>query len=395
MHRNMIVAAALLGIAAVSTNTAAQSSQGQIAIGAGSATDERGVRADALTLAPSLLLAPGSNTSVVLGANVVRFANSTWQYGGSAALSTRATAGGGFAFALNASGSAAQASFDATFAQADATPALQWSTGPVTLIGGAHLASGYAAVSTPSATPPLIPPTTQLVSQSRSEFAPSYGGELRLGAGTASAVVLSYREEPARVSGVPVTDRVAGAMLSLGTLAVTAMAGHRDAPDERLDFASGSASLPLSSVLSLTMAGGTYPSNRLTGAAGGRFFSTGLSVRIGGHRAPSAPQPSGVGTPLPERTRLAIRAGNAARVEVAGDWDSWTLVPAQRAGNGVWYVDLALEPGEYRYAFRIDGMEWRVPEGVVTVDDGFGSKAAYVTVRAADSTLVKHTQEER
>ena len=394
MHRNIIVAAALFGIAAVSTNAAPQSSQGQIAVGAGSATDERGVRAEALTLAPSLLLAPGSNTSVVLGANAVRFANSAWQFGGSAGLSTRSPAAGGFAVAFNASGSAARASFDATFAQADATPALQWSAGPVTLIGGAHLASGYTAVSTRSAAP-LIQPATQLVSQSRSEFAPSYGGELRLGAGTASTVVLSYREESARVSGVPVTDRVAGGTLSLGAFAVTAMAGHRDAPDERLDFASGSASLPLSSMLSLTMAGGTYPSNRLTGAAGGRFFSTGLSVRLGGYRAPSAPQPSGVGAPLPERTRLAIRAGNATRVEVAGDWDSWMLAPAQRAGNGVWYVDLALKPGEYRYAFRVDGTEWRVPEGVVTVDDGFGSKAAYVTVRAADSTLVKHTQEER
>jgi hypothetical protein len=148
-------------------------------------------------------------------------------------------------------------------------------------------------------------------------------------------------------------------------------------------------------VLSLTVAGGTYPSNRLTGAAGGRFFSTGLSVHFGGYRAPSPPRPNGVGAPLPGRTRLAIRAGDAARVQLAGDWDSWTLVPARRAGNGVWYVDLALKPGEYRYAFRIDGVEWRVPEGVVTVDDGFGSKAAYVTVRAADSMVVKHTQEER
>jgi len=82
-------------------------------------------------------------------------------------------------------------------------------------------------------------------------------------------------------------------------------------------------------------------------------------------------------------------------VEVAGDWDSWTLAPATRASNGVWYVDLSLKAGEYRYAFFVDGKEWRVPEGTVAVDDGFGGKSAYVTVRTVNTTLVKHNQEER
>jgi hypothetical protein len=51
-----------------------------------------------------------------------------------------------------------------------------------------------------------------------------------------------------------------------------------------------------------------------------------------------------------------------------------------RADNGVWYADLNLPPGEYRYAFRIDGKEWRVPEGVAAADDEFGGKSAWLTV---------------
>jgi hypothetical protein len=66
-------------------------------------------------------------------------------------------------------------------------------------------------------------------------------------------------------------------------------------------------------------------------------------------------------------------------------WNDRQAVPAVRAENGVWYADLRIPPGQYRYAFRIDGRAWRVPEHAVAVDDGFGGKAAYVTVRDADA----------
>ena len=162
-------------------------------------------------------------------------------------------------------------------------------------------------------------------------------------------------------------------------------AGRRTAPGENVGFVNGAASIPLMSSFDLTLAAGNYPSNRLTGAVGGRFVSTGVALRFGGGGASALPRPSGVRAPLPEFTRFSIRAGDAQRVEVAGDWDALRLASAARAPNGVWYVDLPLKQGEYRYAFLIDGREWRVPKGVVAVDDGFGSKSAYVTVRTADS----------
>jgi hypothetical protein len=233
------------------------------------------------------------------------------------------------------------------------------------------------------------------MSQSTSSIAASYGAELRLGAGTPVSTVVSLREEPTHVGGLVVTDRLGGATMSFGAVSVSALVGHRDAPDERVDFASGSVWVPITNDLAFTLAAGKYPSNRLTGAAGGRFFSTGLSIRLGGSRPIAAPRPAGVSAPLHELTRFAIRATGAERVDVAGDWDAWALTPATRATNGVWYVDLRLQAGEYRYAFLVDGREWRVPEGVVAVDDGFGSKAAYVTVRTADSVVAKHNQEDR
>jgi hypothetical protein len=394
-------------LAVVAPAAAPQSSAVQVAATTGSATDERGVRSSVVTLAPSVSFTNGPDFSAVLGANATRFASAASQLGASGALAARTRPSGGLALAFDASTSAAHASFNATFAQADATPALNWTAGPLTLVGGMHVASGYTAVSEATAAPAQAPgpfgspqpsqpgQTTQLVSESRSASAASYGGDLRFGTGTPVTTLLSFREEPTHVGGMLVTDRLAGATVNFGGATLSALVGHRDAPDERTDFASGSAVVPLTGGLALTMSGGKYPSNRITGAAGGQFFSMGVSIRIGGARAPSVPVPAGVGAPAPEMTRLAIRATDADSVSVAGDWDAWEQTPARRAPNGVWYVDLPLKAGEYRYAFLVDGREWRVPEGAVAVDDGFGGKAAYVTVRTAESVLAKHNQEER
>jgi len=403
VNRTMFAVMTLVVFASAPSGALAQSAIAQVAVNAGSATDQRGIRSDAITLAPSAMLAAGTNTSLVLGVSATHFANSAWQLGAGGSLSARTSGADGFALSLASSAGASQASFNATFAQADATPALEFRAGPLTLVGGAHLAAGYTAVSTQANTPPPgapagtpgLPLGSQLVSQSRSSVAPSYGLELRFGAYSPVSSAFSYREEPAHVGGMLVTDHMGGAVVSIGSTVISAVAGHRSAADENADFASGSISIPVTNVVAFTAAGGKYPSNRLTGAAGGRFFSTGISLRFGGPKSASLPEPAGVRAPDADATRLSIRAPEASRVEVAGDWDAWTLAPAARASNGVWYVDLPLKAGEYRYAFFVDGKDWRVPEGTVAVDDGFGGKSAYVTVRAANTTLVKHNQEER
>jgi hypothetical protein len=42
-----------------------------------------------------------------------------------------------------------------------------------------------------------------------------------------------------------------------------------------------------------------------------------------------------------------------------------------------------IDPGEYRYAFRVNGSAWTVPDDVAAVDDGFGGRSAWLSVRAA------------
>lgn len=408
MRPHTFAMVSLLVIAGTAAPAAAQSSVLQVAASAGSATDERGDRSSVVTLAPSLLITSTPNLSFTLGGSATRFARAGSQVGGSAALiASTPVSHAGFALSLNTGASATYASFDATFAQADITPAVNWTAGVLTLVGGIHLASGYTAVNqettSPGATGPLGPvqpsqpvQTTQLVSESRSASAPSFGADLRFGAGAPVSTLISLRDEPTHVGGMVVTDRLAGATVNVaGGTALSVLLGHRDAPDERVGFASASALVPVAGNLSLTIAAGQYPSNRLTGAAGGQFFSMGVSMRFGGAHALALPAPAGVRMPAPAMTRLAIRASDANRVAVAGDWDAWKPVAALRASNGVWYVDLPLKAGEYRYAFLVDGREWRVPEGAVAVDDGFGGKAAYLTVRTAESVLATHNQEEK
>ena len=54
--------------------------------------------------------------------------------------------------------------------------------------------------------------------------------------------------------------------------------------------------------------------------------------------------------------------GRARRVAVAGSFNSWCRVPLVRTGEGVWEKTLRLPPGEYEYAFVVDGV-WHPDPG--------------------------------
>src|SRR5579862_622754 len=92
-------------LAAARAMAAAQPVSSQVSVSAGSATDERGVRATALTVAPSVALAPATGTDILFGGNATRFDNSGWQVGGGAAFATRTASAGGFALSLGAGAS--------------------------------------------------------------------------------------------------------------------------------------------------------------------------------------------------------------------------------------------------------------------------------------------------
>ncbi|MBI3790183.1 MAG: hypothetical protein HY275_04825 [Gemmatimonadetes bacterium] len=366
----------------------------RVSVVGGTATDGRGATSNAITLAPSLSFGLAAATTLSLGGSATWFQNGSWSAGLGLALADRRDLGAGFAATNDFAVSGTHMSFDANLLVAEMTPAVEWSRHGVTLYGGGHAAVGYASVaSTPPAALPLLPPGAKtLVTATRSALAPVYGAQWRLPIPPdVLDVTLGYREEPMVVNAVAVTDRTGSMAVSIGRLRLSGLAGVRDAADEPAHFSSGTAALELTRTLSLTVSGGTYPSNRLSGAAGGQYTSVGLSMRVGGGAPGDAVSSlDGAPPPAPGTTRFLLIAKTASRVEFGGDFNDWTWIPATRAPNGAWYVDARLAPGSYRCAFRIDGTEWRSPEGVTAVDDGFGGKSAYVTIRDTDHPAQSH-----
>lgn len=75
-------------------------------------------------------------------------------------------------------------------------------------------------------------------------------------------------------------------------------------------------------------------------------------------------------------------APRAASVSLVGDFNDWDpkRSPMQTA-QGVWATAVRLAPGRYRYAFLVDGTEWRADPGAPSArDDEFGTPSSVVTV---------------
>ena len=88
--------------------------------------------------------------------------------------------------------------------------------------------------------------------------------------------------------------------------------------------------------------------------------------------------------PHPAPVQFVLVAPGASAVAVVGDFNDWDstatrLRPA--AAGGVWSVTVPLAPGRHRYAFIVDGREWRPdPTAPRTGDDDFGVPSSVVTV---------------
>jgi hypothetical protein len=352
----------------------AQVVRGDVSVGGGTATDQRGVHSSAITIAPSVVYIPNALFSAGLSGSATHFGSDAQAFGGSGSLGARLPLGGVLALAASGVASATKTSFNATYSSAELTPTLEATVGAATLFGGVHAASGTSTIREATTSGGVFqnPVSGRDISTSRTSTGAVFGGVVDVD--RASGAKLGYREEHARIAGVGYTDRVATGTFGNERYALSGVAGLRDAPDEQVGFGS------ITTTFALTR---SYPSNRVTGTFGGSFASIGLSFR-GLHRLDTeddAPVVRGVPAPTAGVKRLAIRAADAHRVEIAGDWNSWTPVAATPAADGTWYSDVRLQPGEHRYAFRIDGKRWMVPEGVASVDDGFGGRSALVTVR--------------
>jgi hypothetical protein len=101
----------------------------------------------------------------------------------------------------------------------------------------------------------------------------------------------------------------------------------------------------------------------------------------GAHASPAA-APSDAATLMP--VQLVLRATDAHRVSVVGDFTGWDerRAPMTRdPASGLWSITLALRPGRHVYAYLVDDSIWvRDPRAPVAVDADFGRPGSVLLV---------------
>lgn len=377
----------LCALTVMAAPLAAQPPMVRLNLGGGTATDLRGIRSGSWQIAPSASLFPHPNVRLLVGGRGTRFASREWSVTGEASVDARLPLGGPLVVALAAGAERTRASYGATYLQGDAVPSLQVRSGPVILWGGTRIAGARTSVDHASTSPVPLPSGEPML-RTLSTVGPAFGASVDLFRRVEGPQLrLSYREEHGRGDEGRIVDRVAGAVLTSGPVGLSGRLGMRSEAGAQRGFGGGRLVVSLSPMISLFATAESYAGNPLLGTPGGRAFGAGLTLRVAAPaRRELGPKPAGVADPASGLTRLSIRAASASRVEVAGDWNQWRPVPLARGNNGVWYGDFAIAPGLYTYAFRIDGTVWDVPEGVAAVNDGFGGKSAWLSVRKpADS----------
>jgi hypothetical protein len=117
------------------------------------------------------------------------------------------------------------------------------------------------------------------------------------------------------------------------------------------------------------------------GTPGTLSVSAGVSIRPVRWEKAAAPGVATIGAPVDSgrSVRFSIRAPDAERVELAGDFTGWEPVPMERDGMR-WEVERVLPPGVHHFSFLVDG-EWALPaDAPGVVDDGWGRENASIVI---------------
>jgi hypothetical protein len=148
-------------------------------------------------------------------------------------------------------------------------------------------------------------------------------------------------------------------------------------------------------------AGGSYPVDPTQGFPGGRFVS--LSLRITRAPYPIPPPPSDASPELQTRDitsqgslvltgfaakrekggglTVQVNAPAARVVEISGDFTNWTPLQLVRSETGWWVVTLPIARGNYQMNVRVDGGQWLVPPGLLSIVDEFGGAVGLLVVQ--------------
>ncbi|MEO5825954.1 MAG: isoamylase early set domain-containing protein [Gemmatimonadales bacterium] len=110
--------------------------------------------------------------------------------------------------------------------------------------------------------------------------------------------------------------------------------------------------------------------NLLLGGGGGTAAALALTLTLVG---------SGGG----EKVTFALAAlPGAHSVALVGDFTDWRTdrLQLKAEGDGRWRVTVKLPPGRYRFAYVVDGGEWRADAAAAPVLDDFGRPTSVMTV---------------
>jgi len=80
---------------------------------------------------------------------------------------------------------------------------------------------------------------------------------------------------------------------------------------------------------------------------------------------------------------ISFHAPQARKVSLAGDFNRWSAEKGlmKKESNGIWTLEVPLEPGTYHYMFVVDGEAWVTdPNAESYRDDGFGNKNSVLRV---------------
>ncbi len=163
-------------------------------------------------------------------------------------------------------------------------------------------------------------------------------------------------------------------------------------------FGELTAQVPLGRRLTLSLGGGSYPSQPSRRVLGATYLSAGLRLRAFGRGAVADPlfdaglrsRRGSVEEPASARLEIApagpgrrirVQAPGARVVELMGDFTDWETVPLVEVAPGVWEVVLPISPGVHRLNLRVDGGSWLAPAGTRAEANEFGGVVGVVVVR--------------
>jgi 1,4-alpha-glucan branching enzyme len=80
---------------------------------------------------------------------------------------------------------------------------------------------------------------------------------------------------------------------------------------------------------------------------------------------------------------VRVNAPGARVVEITGDFTSWSPVQlsASATESGWWSATLPLSAGKFQMNVRINGGEWTVPPGMLSMRDEFGGTVGLLVIQ--------------